>query len=134
LNDDRKAVNGCRALVLGVAYKPNIDDVRESPALDVIRLLEAQGAEVKFHDPYIDVVRDEGHEIHGVPLTDAELDHADVVVIVTDHSSVDYQRVVNRASLVVDTRNATVHTRPAKARVVSLAAVRGPDVPAASVS
>ena len=127
LNDERKSVNGSRALVLGVAYKPDIDDVRESPALDVIRLLEAQGANTVFHDPFIEVVRDEGHEMHGVALTDAELDRADVVVIVTDHSSVDYQRVVDRASLVVDTRNATVHTRPSKARIVSLATVRSPE-------
>ena len=126
LNEDRKPVNGSRVLVLGVAYKRDIDDVRESPALDVIRLLEEHGAEVAFHDPFVSLVRDEGHEMHGVALSDDELDRADAVVIVTDHTQLDYQRVVDRAMLVVDTRNATAKTNASRARVVSLAAVRDP--------
>ncbi|HVB32643.1 MAG TPA: nucleotide sugar dehydrogenase [Gemmatimonadaceae bacterium] len=130
LNERRKAVNGSRVLVLGVAYKKDIDDVRESPALDVMRLLEAHGADVAFHDPYIAMVREDGHEKFGVALTDAELEAADAVVIVTDHSSVDYQRVVDHADLVVDSRNATVRTRPSRARVLSLATAREPDEPA----
>src|ERR1043165_5493253 len=73
LNADRKPVNGSRILVLGVAYKPDIDDVRESPALDVIRLLEEHGATVSFHDPFISIVREEGHERHGVDLTPATI-------------------------------------------------------------
>ncbi len=123
LNDDRKAVNGSRALVLGVAYKRDINDVRESPALDVIRLLEADGATVRYHDPYVPHIREDGHEWSSVELTDDELARADVVVIVTDHTSVDYQRVVNRASLIVDTRNATKSTAKTGARVVSLSSV-----------
>jgi UDP-N-acetyl-D-glucosamine dehydrogenase len=129
LNQRRKAVNGSRVLVLGVAYKKDIDDLRESPALDVIRLLEAQGAEVQFHDPHIAMFREEEHEKFGVPLTDAELEQADAVVIVTDHSAVDYQRVVDHADLVVDTRNATGRTRPSRARVFSLATTREPNEP-----
>jgi UDP-N-acetyl-D-glucosamine dehydrogenase len=106
LNSDRKPLNGSRVLVLGVAYKRDIDDMRESPALDVIRLLEDQKANVVYHDPHVASFREDGHEHHSVDLTDEELSRADAVVIVTDHSSVDYQRVVNFAKVVVDTRNA----------------------------
>ena len=132
LNERRKAVNGSRVLVLGVAYKKDIDDLRESPALDVIRLLEAQGAEVVFHDPYIAMFREDGHEKYGVPLTDAELEAADAVVVVTDHAAVDYQRVVDHADLVVDSRNATARTRPSRARVLTLATTREPTEVAAA--
>lgn len=111
LNDQRKPVNGSRILVLGVAYKRDIDDMRESPALDVIRLLEERGAEVVYHDPYVASFREDGHERLSVPFSDAELGRADAVVIITDHSSVDYQRVVDVAALVVDTRNATAGLR-----------------------
>ncbi len=111
LNEQRKPVNGSRILVLGVAYKRDIDDIRESPALDVIRLLEERGAEVVYHDPHVPSFRDDGHEWLSVPFSDAELARADAVVIVTDHSSVDYQRVVDVAPVVVDTRNATAGLR-----------------------
>jgi UDP-N-acetyl-D-glucosamine dehydrogenase len=107
LNAQKKPVNGSRILVLGVAYKKDIDDMRESPALDVIRLLEEQSAHVVYHDPHVASFREDGHERHSVDLTDAELSSADCVVIVTDHSSIDYQRVVDLARMVVDTRNAT---------------------------
>jgi len=111
LNDERKPVNGSRILVLGVAYKRDIDDMRESPALDVIRLLEERGAEVVYHDPHVPSFREDGHERFSVPFSDGELARADAVVIVTDHSSVDYQRVVDVAPVVVDTRNATAGLR-----------------------
>ncbi len=132
LNDVKKAVNGSRVLVLGVAYKNDIDDMRESPALDVIRLLEVQGAHVEYHDPHVPRYREEGVEMVGVPLTDEVLVAADVVVIVTDHKAVDYQRVVNLASLVVDSRHATAKLAPGKARIVSLTpdAPRMPPAPA----
>ncbi len=107
LNTSKKPVNGSRVLVLGVAYKKDIDDMRESPALDVIRLLEEQGAVVAYHDPHVGTFSEDGHERASVELTDNEISSADAVVIVTDHSSVDYQRVVNLAALLVDTRNAT---------------------------
>ena len=122
LNEERKAVNGSRILVLGVAYKKDIDDMRESPALDVIRLLEAQGARVYYHDPYVPKYREDGHDHASVTLTDMEIESADAVVIVTDHSSVDYQRVVDLAAVVVDTRNATAKLAKGKGRIVSLAA------------
>ena len=124
LNDDRKAVNGSNILVLGVAYKRDIDDMRESPALDVIRLLEEQGASVSYHDPHVPVVREDGHVRRGVDLTPGRLADADAVVIVTDHRAIDYQMVMNNAGLIVDTRNATAKTTRTKARVVSLSTVR----------
>ncbi len=124
LNDVRKSVNGSRVLVLGVAYKKNINDMRESPALDVIRLLEERGAEVVYHDPFIPSFREGDHEMHGVELNDAELTNADAVVIVTDHDGIDYQHVLDVADVVVDTRNATARTSPSHARLVALSAPR----------
>jgi UDP-N-acetyl-D-glucosamine dehydrogenase len=120
LNDERKSVRDSRVLVLGVAYKKNIDDMRESPALDVIRLLEEHGAVVTYHDPHVPRYTEDGHERIGVPLTDETLARADAVVIVTDHSAIDYQRLVDKAALVVDSRNALAHTHPSRARIVSL--------------
>jgi UDP-N-acetyl-D-glucosamine dehydrogenase len=128
LNDDRKAVNGSRVLVLGLAYKRDIDDLRESPALDVIRLLEQRGADVVFHDPHCASYREEERVRHGVPLTPDELRAADAVVIVTDHRAVDYQLVVDHAAVVVDTRNATKGLRRGRARVIALSAVTPPPV------
>lgn len=124
LNAVRKPVNGSSILVLGVAYKRDIDDVRESPALDVIRLLEEDGATVSFHDPFIPSLREDGHVRHGTELTPAILAASDAVVVVTDHRSVDYQMVVDHASLVVDSRNVTRDLVKSKARVVSLASSR----------
>jgi UDP-N-acetyl-D-glucosamine dehydrogenase len=125
LNADRKPVNGSRILVLGVAYKRDIDDVRESPALDVIRLLEEQGAVVDYHDPFISVVREDGHEHRGVDLTVEALESSDAVVVVTDHKAVDYQLVMDHAPLIVDSRNVTKGLVKTRARVVSLSDVRG---------
>ncbi len=121
LNDVRKAVRGSRVLVLGVAYKRDIDDVRESPALDVIRLLEERGAHVEFHDPFVTEFREDGHTRKGVELSDEMLRWADAVVVVTDHTSVDYQRVVDHATLVVDTRNVTAGLTAGRALIVPLA-------------
>jgi UDP-N-acetyl-D-glucosamine dehydrogenase len=121
LNDDRKPVNGSRVLIIGVAYKRDIDDIRESPALDVIRLLEQQGAQVVFHDPYIPTYREDGHIRKGVTLSPEEITKADAVVIVTDHKSIDYQLLMDHAALIVDSRNATAGLVKTKARVVSLA-------------
>jgi UDP-N-acetyl-D-glucosamine dehydrogenase len=110
LNQARKAVNGSRVLVLGVAYKKDIDDLRESPALDIMGLLQALGAEVAYHDPFCSVIEDDGHTaLNGLPLrsvslTAEELGRADCVVVVTDHSRVDYALVAERARLVVDAR------------------------------
>jgi UDP-N-acetyl-D-glucosamine dehydrogenase len=134
LNAQRKPVNGSRILVLGVAYKRDIDDVRESPALDVIRLLEEQGASVSFHDPYISKIIEDGHTVRGVELTATMLQDTDAVVIVTDHRSVDYQFVMDHASLIVDSRNITSGLVQTKAHVVTLAASRLPTDALASTS
>jgi UDP-N-acetyl-D-glucosamine dehydrogenase len=131
LNDERKALRGSRILVLGVAYKKDIDDMRESPALDVMRLLEERGAEVVYHDPWVPSFRENGHEMHGVALTAERLAASDAVVIVTDHSTVDYQLVADHASLVIDTRNMMKKTRASKARVVPLSSTS--DTPVAAL-
>ncbi len=107
LNEDRIAVNGARVLVLGVAYKPDVSDMRESPALDVVRILAAKGAEISYHDPHVREVEVAETPYKSVDLTDEVLASADIAVIVTDHGSVDYDRVVARAERVFDTRNAT---------------------------
>ena len=125
LNEERKPVNGSRVLVVGVAYKPDIDDIRESPALDVMRLLEQQGADVVFHDPHISSYREDGHAKSGVDMTPAELQRADAVVIVTNHKKIDYQMLMDNATLIVDSRNAMAKSVRTKARVVSLANARG---------
>ncbi len=108
LNGRKKSINGSTVLLLGVAYKPNVADTRETPAAALWKLLEADGATVIYHDPHVPAFRVHGGpEHHSVSLTDVALRGADCVVIVTDHAAVDYQRVVDRAKAVVDTRNAT---------------------------
>jgi len=106
LNAQRRAVNGSRILVLGVAYKRDVDDTRESPALDVMRLLEAKGADIAYHDPHVDEVHEAETVRRSVPLTAAELSRTDCVVIITDHTSVDYGLLAAFDGPVVDTRNA----------------------------
>lgn len=110
LNARRKPVNGSRILMLGVAYKPDIDDLRESPALDIMDRLEALGADLRYHDPHVPRVEGEGSRVRAresVPLTDGELDEADLVLLVTDHSTFDLERILDRSRILVDTRNAT---------------------------
>lgn len=113
LNDASKSMKGSKILLLGVAYKKDIDDVRESPALSIIDRLRAKGANVSYHDPFVSEVRfDDAHTesagepLSSVPLTDDELRQADCVVIVANHSGIDYERVCRITSLIVDTRNA----------------------------
>ncbi len=129
LNNARKAMNGSRVLLLGVAYKKDIDDVRESPALSIIDRLRAKGADVRYHDPFVREVRfDDAHTegsgepLQSVPLTDEELRTADCVVIVTNHSEIDYQRACQLTSLIVDTRNALNGDvrRESRARIIRL--------------
>lgn len=106
LNSQGKAVQGASVLVLGVAYKRDIEDIRESPALDIIRLLEGQGARVSYFDPHVPRFREDGREFHSVELTPELVAGVDCVMIVTDHTSVDYRMIKRNAKLVVDTRNA----------------------------
>ncbi|HEX8847658.1 MAG TPA: nucleotide sugar dehydrogenase [Pyrinomonadaceae bacterium] len=129
LNDDRKALKGSRVLLLGVAYKKDVNDVRESPALSIIDRLRAKGADVSYHDPFVPEVRfDDAHtEGNGAPLssvtlTDEELRLADCVVIVTDHSQINYRHVTELAPLIIDTRNALGGElrRESRARIIRL--------------
>jgi len=108
LNRHKKAVNGARVLILGVAYKKDIDDLRESPALTIIELLQKEGAQVSYHDPYFPFIG-RGRK-YDLQMKRAELENIgqyDCIVIVTDHSDYDYNHIVREAQLVVDTRNAT---------------------------
>ncbi|HYL28294.1 MAG TPA: nucleotide sugar dehydrogenase [Gemmatimonadales bacterium] len=106
LNEHGRALKGASVLVLGVAYKRDIEDLRESPALDIIRLLEQQGARVSYHDPHVPAFREDGREYRSVPLTPATLEAADCVMVVTDHSAIDFHQVKRHARLAVDTRHA----------------------------
>ncbi len=105
LNDIGKAMRGAKVLVLGVAYKKDINDLRESPALDILVLLHQYGAHVSYHDPYVPRFSEGGHDYASVPLTEKLLAEADGVLIVTDHTSIDWQLVKRASGLVVDTRD-----------------------------
>ncbi|MEN9937479.1 MAG: hypothetical protein RLZZ387_4058 [Chloroflexota bacterium] len=104
LNDEGKALKGSRVLLVGVAYKKDVDDVRESPALDIIHLLREKGADVAFHDPHVTRVALQGGDLVCVPELGAALREADCVIIVTDHSAYDWAQIHGAARLVVDTR------------------------------
>jgi len=110
LNRHRKSINGSKLLILGAAYKKDVDDPRESPALKVISLLRERGAQVSYHDPFVAKL-DRKHgidfEMSSMPLSVSSLGEYDGVLILTDHSAIDYSAVVQHAQLVLDTRNAT---------------------------
>jgi UDP-N-acetyl-D-glucosamine dehydrogenase len=106
LNQHRKCVNGSRILILGVAYKKDITDMRESPALDVIRLLQADKAAVDYSDPYVPELELDGNLLHSVELTSEKIAEYDMVAVVTDHSSFDYGMIQQSAQVIFDTRNA----------------------------
>ena len=119
LNQCERAIKGSQILMLGVAYKRDINDVRESPALDILELLRERGAKLAYHDPFIPSLKLGRDTLSSVPL--AGLAGYDAVVIVTDHSGIDYGRIVSESKLVVDTRNATRHVRHSAAhKVVTL--------------
>ena len=106
LNERERSVKGSRVLVVGVTYKRDIDDVRESPALDIIRVLQSRGANVAYNDPHVPELAHEGLRLRSEELLGA-VRQADLVVIVTDHSSYPYREIVDAAKVIVDTRNAT---------------------------
>ena len=108
LNEDSKPVRGSKVLILGVAYKADVDDVREAPALDIIQLLMQQGAIVNYHDPYVSSIQFDQVDINSVDHDMSILESVDCVIIVTDHSYYDWADILNHTNLVVDTRNATV--------------------------
>ena len=120
LNEDRLAVNGARILVLGVAYKASVDDMRESPALDVVKGLFDRGGDIRYHDPYVAECEIAGRPMKSVDLTDEELKTSDLVVVLTDHPDVDYERVVKVGPRVFDTRNATKGVKNDREKITKL--------------
>jgi len=120
LNASGRGVKGAKILALGAAYKKDVDDLRESPALRIMELLEEKGAVVDYHDPYVPEAashRHPGRIWRSVPL-DAALAASDAVIVLTDHSSIDYEKVVEKARLVIDTRNATKNVRSGREKIV----------------
>jgi len=119
LNGDKKALNGSKVLLMGAAYKKDIDDMRESPTLKVIELLEKKGAEVIVNDPYIPSFKHKGKEYVSV-VWENEIENADIVVITTDHSCYDYESIVEKANLLYDTRNATKNVKNNREKINKL--------------
>jgi UDP-N-acetyl-D-glucosamine dehydrogenase len=108
LNEAKKSINGSRLLILGVAYKQDVDDTRESPAIDIIRLLGERGAAVDYADPHVPVLSADGFELSAVKVSPASLKKYDCAVIVTNHAAFDYRMIVKYSRAIVDTRNALV--------------------------
>lgn len=106
LNNLKKSVKGSRILILGVAYKPDIDDMRESPALDVIHLLRQKGADVIYHDPYVPAISHDEWTLECIPDLMSEVEKVDAVVIITNHKTYDYAAILSASKLIIDTRNA----------------------------
>ncbi len=118
LNTKKKSLNGAKVFLLGVAYKKDTTDTRESPALDVIQLLREQGAVVSFHDPFARAVHlERDGPMRGTALTPAALRKADLVVILTDHSAFDYPEIVRHAKIILDTRNGTKTVKAGRAKI-----------------
>jgi UDP-N-acetyl-D-glucosamine dehydrogenase len=121
LNDQGKSLKASELFVLGVAYKKDIEDWRESPALKVMEILRRDGARVDYHDPFVPSFTDDRGELwHSIPLSKEVLERADAVLILTDHSSIDYGRLCDGARMVIDTRNATRDVREGRTNVVLL--------------
>ena len=106
LNEHGKPLNGSKVLVLGAAYKPDIDDLRESPALDVIGLLREKKAAVEYNDPFIPLIEHEDWDLHSVADYKKAAKEADLVVVITNHSDYDYPAILKQSKLILDTRNA----------------------------
>jgi UDP-N-acetyl-D-glucosamine dehydrogenase len=120
LNEHDRALKGSRVLVLGAAYKPDIDDLRESPALDVIGLLKQKGAVVSYHDPFVPRLKEDDMILESVPDLMAAVRAADCVAIITNHSQYDYGSILEAAKLIVDTRNALGKAGKESSKVIRL--------------
>ena len=120
LNRYKKPLNGSKVLILGVAYKPNINDMRESPALDIIHLLREKGATVSYYDPFVPELDYDNIRMSSEKELLASLENADLVAIITNHAKVDYNLVVEKAQLVFDARNATKDVPKASLKVIKL--------------
>ena len=114
LNDDKKSIRGSKILIVGVAYKKDIDDIRESPALRIMDLLKYKGAKINYHDPYVENVG----SLKSLDLTKNTIEEQDAIVIITDHTSIDYSSLGKYAKLIVDTRNIMATVKNPKARVI----------------
>jgi len=120
LNRFKKPLNGSKILVLGVAYKPNINDMRESPALDIIHLLRENGAVVTYYDPFVPELDVENIHMSSEKELQASVENVDLVAIITNHSKIDYNMVVEKAQFVFDARNATKDVPKANLKVIKL--------------
>jgi UDP-N-acetyl-D-mannosaminuronate dehydrogenase len=120
LNDEHKALRGARILLLGVTYKPDVGDARESPAIEVMRRLVGKGAVVTFHDGHLGRMQLDGNRVESVPLDEEHVAEADCVVVLTPHSDIDWALVARHARLVLDTTNALARAGVEAARVVKL--------------
>jgi UDP-N-acetyl-D-glucosamine dehydrogenase len=120
LNEKKKSLKGSKILVLGVAYKRDIRDVRESPALDVIKLLQNGGAKVSYNDPHVPSIRMDDYVMKSAELTPDLLQKADCTVIVTDHTTYDYNWIAQNSQLIMDTRNATKNVKGNQKKIVKL--------------
>jgi UDP-N-acetyl-D-glucosamine dehydrogenase len=120
LNEDRLAVNGAKVLVLGVAYKADVGDMRESPAIDVMNLLAQKGADISYHDPHVREFEVEGRVFKNVDLSEDTLAGTDLVVILTNHSAIDYEHLAAHAHRIFDTRNATADVVDNRERITKL--------------
>ncbi len=121
LNTRKLSINGANVLILGVSYKRDISDLRESPALDVIRVLQEKGANVRYCDPYVTVIKmDDGPDLKASPMNEKTLKNADCAAIITDHSNFNYQWIVNNSKLIIDTRNATKNIHNGKSKIFKI--------------
>ena len=120
LNDESKALKGARVLLLGVAYKEDVGDLRESPALDLIQLLKTKGVEVVYNDPFVPELHEDSVTMTSITLNEAALQQTDCVVITAAHSAYDWDWIIKNSRLVVDTRNATRNVKAPQGRVVKL--------------
>ena len=122
LNRFSKSIRGSKIMVLGVAYKKDVSDCRESPALDVMRLLKDKGAILTYNDPFVTTLRLGSSILKSIDALPAEIEKHDCIIILTDHSSYDFRNIVQAAKLVVDTRNSTKDLHQFKDRVIKLGA------------
>ena len=117
LNEYQKSINGSKILVVGVSYKKDIDDCRESPALDIIELLQKSGSYIKYYDPYIPKLSYNDNEFETLQKLDKNvLENFDVCAIITDHSNIDYDMILQHSSLIIDTRNVFKNKNDTKIR------------------
>ena len=122
LNRFSKSIRGSKVLILGVAYKKNVSDCRESPALDIMRMLIEKGAVLSYNDPFVAALRMNGKTLQSMELTSTNIENQDCIIILTDHSAYDFQRIVAGTKLVVDTRNATKDLQQFKDKIIKLGA------------